>query len=108
MNQKQLACQRNQNARLYQCPKSNLPRQRNCLHFGSGDFEHELRKFYLCWAAHVLGHEWVTEARGKDGNIRDFVDLDTGANVEVETDKKRSERFKGTPVKVWEVWDETH
>jgi len=106
VNQKNLMYQRNQNSRLYLCPKSNLPRQRNCLYFGTGDYEHELRKFALCWAAKALGHEFITEARGKDGNIVDFVDLDTGFECEVETCPERAKRFEGKDVKVWNVWEE--
>jgi hypothetical protein len=99
---------RNNVARNYTTPSSNVPRDRNCLYFGTGDHEHELRKFYLCWAAKVLGHEFITEARGKDGKVVDFVDLDEGLEVEVETGKERAKRFEGKESKVWEVWHENN
>ena len=104
MNQRELQLKRNQTARQYQCPKSNLPRQRNCVYFGTGDWEHERVKFILSWAALKIGHEFITEARGKDGNIVDFVDLDSGREVEIETCKERAKRFDGKDVTVFELW----
>lgn len=98
---------RNDTARQFTSPKSGLPVKRNVLNFGTGGYEHELAKFNLCWEALKDGHEFITEARGKDGNVRDFVDLDTGEIKEIETSEERAKRH-GEDVTVVKLWEKNY
>lgn len=64
----------------------------------ANSLEHELKKAEICYEIQKNGGKFLTEAvRNKkaEGKERrpDVVDLITGIEYEIETDKKRAERF---------------
>ena len=102
-----IQAQRNNVARGYSKPGcADLPAKRG-FNFGSGGDEHETAIFLLCLKARRQGHEFLTQAQDRlTGEIADFVDLDDGIRLEVETDPLRAARFKGRKdVLVISLWE---
>ena len=76
--------------------------------YKNNSWDHELAKFRLCWELLRINHSFITEAVSKEtGERHDVVDLDSGYVYEIETTKKRAERFKGRKnVIVVELWED--
>ena len=70
-------------------------------------YEHERAKFDLYYKLRREGHNIITEAvRNDNGRRVDLVDITGRIEYEIETDKKRAERFKGIKgVVVIKLWD---
>lgn len=77
----------------------------------ANSFEHEMAKCEQCYILKKRGKEFITEAERnrKHGEARvkvDIVVLDTGEEIEIETDKNRAKGLiaenKATVVKLWE------
>lgn len=112
VSKRDLAIQRNNTARLYRTPRTNMPCKRNVLVIRPNSFNHELEKFRICycllngigmnirnnqlkgWGSFkVKPQEFITEALEKStGKIRDIICLDTGEIFEIEVNKKRALR----------------
>lgn len=118
MNQKELNIQRRKVWNSYHIPGcGNLNRiKKNALFVrGQNSFEHELAKFDACYRLLKDGHEFITEAErnrklGEARVIVDIVDLDTGMEIEIETNKARAKGLnddsKIRNVKVINLWEE--
>lgn len=73
---------------------------------------HEHKKLDICLEFRKLGIDYITEAvrnkKDKNGKSRrvDIVNLNTGDEIEIETDPKRAKRFEGEAgvivIKTWE------
>lgn len=113
MNKKELIINRDSIRRKYHMRGmgNHVKRAINAIYFSPvNTLRHELRKAEVC---HNLLKEkkwFITEAvDNKLGLIRDVVCLDTGEIFEIETTKRRAERFKSDPetenitvIKLWE------
>lgn len=76
----------------------------------ANSLEHEQAKLRVCWLLKKAGHHFITEAernRKKDEArvIVDIVDLNTGEEYEIESDKQRAKEFEGTPVNVIKIFE---
>jgi len=87
-------------------PNYARPKRKAIFFSPANSLEHELKKAEICYNLQKEGCEFIVEAvDNKTGLRRDVVCLDTGLVYEIETDKKRAERFKGqTNVKVIQLW----
>ena len=99
---------------------THCKRPRNAIYTTGGkanSLRHEFWKLKVCRELKDLGQEYITEAvrnepdpvTGKERRV-DVVCLDDGTEYEIETDKKRAERFKGEKgvivIKLWEINEE--
>ena len=111
MNKKDLATKRNDTQRLYHVPgMANITnRKRNAVFISpSNSLEHEIGKMKVCYELRKEKMQFITEAVcNKTQKRRDVVCLDDGMIFEIETDKKRAERFKDQKgVVVIKLWKE--
>jgi len=87
MNKKELAQFRRRVWMKYKIPSmSNLHRVKQNVVFihGSNGYEHERKKFDICYELQSKGYKFITESQScKDGRIVDLVVLDTGTEVEI-------------------------
>ena len=75
----------------------------------ANSLEHEMAKCRMCYKLLKDGLKFVTEAvDNKTQERADIVVLDSGERIEIETDPKRAERFKGTDITVIKLWEDTH
>lgn len=75
----------------------------------ANSIEHEMAKCRMCYKLLKDGLKFVTEAvDNKTQERADIVVLDSGERIEIETDPKRAERFKGTDITVIKLWEDTH
>ena len=118
MNAKDLNVQRRKTWNAYHIPGcGNLNRiKKNALFIRKmNSYEHEEAKFQMCYKILKSGHEFITEAErnrkgGEARTIVDIVNLDTGEEIEIETNKNRAkgllEDEKRRKVTVIRLWDE--
>ena len=96
MNNKDLMLRRSGNWRKFHTPgmPNYAKRKRNAVFISpSNSLEHEKAKLEVCWNLRKQGKDFITEAVCNRTNLRhDVVDLD-GDIYEIETTKKRAERF---------------
>jgi len=95
--------------RSFHTPGCNnyIKRAKNAIYITPmNSWEHEFEKFKICYWLKLQGYDFITEAvENKTGFRRDIVCLDTGEIFEIETNKKRAERFKGQNVSVVKLWE---
>jgi hypothetical protein len=61
----------------------------------NNSYEHEKAKFDVCWELLKAGKSFITESVDNKTGLRRDIVVDNGFIIEVETDEKRSLRFKG-------------
>jgi len=110
MNQKERARKRTETIKKYHTPgcQNYIKRAKNALYASSSPtFLHEVGKLFLTRKLKKAGNKFISEAVRNGEDIRvDIVCLDDGLEYEVETTKKRAERFKDQPnTLVFELWD---
>ena len=93
MTNQQLAIRRNNHARLF---KHSSTIKRNTIRLNVGNtYEHELKKFEICWDLQRQGKHYITEAETEDGIRADIVNLDDGICIElVKSESKASIKAK--------------
>lgn len=114
MNQKERKLSRIANMKKYHTPACSnyIKRAKNAVYISpANSIEHEIAKLKVCYELRKNKNDFITEAcrNKKDGNgkIRrvDIVNLDTGQEIEIETDPRRAKRFEGEKgVMVIELW----
>lgn len=112
MNKKELEIQRKKTLNKYGIQGGNYysRRAKNAIYFNpSNSLQHELKKAEICFQLLEKKKQFITEAwNRKLGLRRDIVVLDDDSIIEVETDRKRAERFKddyeADKIEVIELW----
>lgn len=62
-----------------------------CFRFGGPTWEHEFRKFQVCWELNQRGHSFISEGIFNTGDRCDVIDLTAGIIFEiVKSEKKES------------------
>lgn len=94
MNQKQKILREIENTRLLRF--SNRSGSHNgCIRISPGNtYEHELRKFQVCWELSKRGHSFITEAVFNNGKRADILDLTEGIVYEILHTEKLQEAKK--------------
>ncbi len=110
MNNKQLTERVRDNWNKYHtpgCTSINKVKKNAIFINVANSLKHEIEKLKVCYELRQTGNVFITESVDNQFNLRrDIVDLSSGKIFEIETDKKRAERFKGQEnvivVKLWE------
>lgn len=108
MNKRELREFRNECRRRLREKDRNKTNQLN-IH-PQNSYEHEKKKFEICWELEQEGKKYITEARFKDRDIRaDIFVLDDDEIHEVETTQyeleERKREYSGIDTFVWPLWD---
>lgn len=132
MNKKDLIKKRSETYKKYHIPgcQAYYKRPKNGVYLSSANsIEHEMAKAKICYYILKYGLEipsgetikldeiekfksnapqtFITEAVSNETKKRpDIVILDTGQEIEVETDPKRAKRFENTKSVVIKLWEE--
>ena len=96
MNEKQKLQRRKEIWHKYHVPGcSNLHSLKiNAIFISTANsLKHELKKTEVCYKIKKKGNNFITEAERKKRRV-DVVDIDTGTEYEIETDKRRAKRFE--------------
>lgn len=117
VNRKDLSIERRKNWRKYHIPGCGnlMTLKKNAVFLSAANSkEHEMKKAEICYELKKKKHEFITEAERnrKRGEARvkvDIVDLDTGQEIEIETNKYRAKKLMEdesmrnvTVIKLWE------
>jgi len=120
MNQRELMLTRRKNWYNYHIPgMTNLHRiKKNAVFIRAHNSdEHEISKVKVCLSLLRQGHEFITEAernmsKGEARTIVDIINLDTGMEIEIETNKSRAKgliKEEGVRnVEVKRLWEAKH